>query len=249
MDKTHENILNDTGAYVLNTMSPAERADFESALKHSPEARQEVVELGDTASILSEIIPPITPSVELKQRLMNQIASLPQVQAEPAAVQREPSQSHAEGAGTRFADWLKRFRFPLVAIPAMLVAGAVIVPLTNQPASSPQNAYSSITAADDMKTFKANTTNGGSVTVLWSADQKKAAIQVHQLPPLQSSQTYEAWLIKKDGTAVPAGLFTAADDHSLLNGTYTRGDSIGVTVEPKEGSTAPTTKPILLLQT
>lgn len=249
MDKIHENILNDTGAYVLNTMSPAERAEFESALKHSPEARQEVVELGDTASILSEVVPPIAPSAELKQKLMNQIASLPQVYAEPAAVQQELFQSHAGRAGTRVADWFKRFRLPLIAIPAMLVAGAVIIPLTTQPTAGPQNAYSSVTAADDMKTFKANTTNGGSVTVLWSANQKKAAIQVHQLPPLQSNQTYEAWLIKKDGTAVPAGLFTAADDHSLLNGTYTQGDSIGVTVEPKEGSTTPTTKPILLLQT
>jgi hypothetical protein len=71
------------------------------------------------------------------------------------------------------------------------------------------------------------------------------------LPPLASGRTYEMWLIQKAGTPRPAGLFDAAPDGSALHMLPGPLDAaslgaVTVSVEPPNGSPAPTTTPIVV---
>ncbi|MEO8097953.1 MAG: anti-sigma factor [Acidobacteriota bacterium] len=69
------------------------------------------------------------------------------------------------------------------------------------------------------------------------------------LPALNPTQTYEMWVIPKNGAPRPAGLFQAGADgtavHTLPQGVNLADvAAIAVTVEPAAGSPAPTTTPL-----
>lgn len=70
------------------------------------------------------------------------------------------------------------------------------------------------------------------------------------LPALPAGRTFQMWLIPKGGTPKPAGLFQATDGSALhlQTGVLNAGDAtaVAVSIEPSEGSTAPTTTPIVV---
>jgi anti-sigma-K factor RskA len=74
-----------------------------------------------------------------------------------------------------------------------------------------------------------------------------------QLPSLANDRTLELWLVPKSGAPRPAGLFrpndTAGDTvhTSLLAVNPSEIKAVAVSEEPAAGSTAPTTKPFLLV--
>lgn len=107
-----------------------------------------------------------------------------------------------------------------------------------------------ITAAGDVQRETVQVTDGGTATLVWSNDLGRSAVLVDGLAGLPDGKVYEAWYINAGG-AIPAGTFTASADGTtwhVLDGAMTSGDAIGVTVEPAGGSTAPTTDPILVVQ-
>jgi Anti-sigma-K factor rskA len=73
---------------------------------------------------------------------------------------------------------------------------------------------------------------------------------VGNLPPRPSGRTYEMWLIPRGGAPRPAGLFDAAPDGSALHVLPGPLDAaslgaVEVSVEPRNGSGAPATTPII----
>jgi anti-sigma-K factor RskA len=83
-------------------------------------------------------------------------------------------------------------------------------------------------------------------------DQKTndVVLVVQQLLPLAANQTYQAWIISAQGPK-SAGLFTVSDTGwgmTWLNMPYIQGSAIGVSVEPKDGSSQPTTVVLLSAQ-
>lgn len=73
-----------------------------------------------------------------------------------------------------------------------------------------------------------------------------------QLPQLASDRTFELWLIPKTGAPQAAGLFrsnaTGNSVHvSSLPVSVAQTAAVAVSVEPSQGSSAPTTKPILVI--
>ncbi|RFA09990.1 hypothetical protein B7R54_12840 [Subtercola boreus] len=76
-----------SGAYALDALTPAEQVDFERALVDSPELATEVEELRATALLLALAATPVEPSVDLKSRLMAQIAETPQGSDTPVSPQ------------------------------------------------------------------------------------------------------------------------------------------------------------------
>ncbi len=75
-----------------------------------------------------------------------------------------------------------------------------------------------------------------------------------QLPALASDKTFELWLIPaaKGQAPQPAGLFRAnaigdSVDVSSLRVDPSQTAAVAVTVEPRSGSAAPTTKPFLVV--
>jgi len=70
------------------------------------------------------------------------------------------------------------------------------------------------------------------------------------LPDLDSDQTYELWYIDEAGAA-PAGTFDVRGPETwrVLDGTFSPGVVVGITVEPAGGSPQPTTEPIVAIET
>lgn len=74
-----------------------------------------------------------------------------------------------------------------------------------------------------------------------------------QLPLLASNQTFELWLVPASGAAPqPAGLFRPDQSGNSVHVSPTAVDSrttkaVAVSVEPRQGSNAPTTQPILVV--
>jgi anti-sigma factor RsiW len=73
-----------------------------------------------------------------------------------------------------------------------------------------------------------------------------------QLPPLASDQTFELWLIPAAGAPKPAGLFrpnSSGDSVHVTPGPVdtAANKAVAVSIEPRQGSNAPTTKPILIV--
>ena len=73
-----------------------------------------------------------------------------------------------------------------------------------------------------------------------------------QLPQLAENRTFEFWLIPNQGAPQPAGLFRANAAGNYVNVQTTPVDTarikaVAVSVEPRDGSPAPTTTPILVV--
>ncbi|MGH9696577.1 MAG: anti-sigma factor domain-containing protein, partial [Bryobacteraceae bacterium] len=72
-----------------------------------------------------------------------------------------------------------------------------------------------------------------------------------RLPAINAAQTFELWFVPAKGAPRPAGLFRAEDSHAVyvspvpvdLKNTA----ALAVSVEPRSGSSAPTTTPFVIV--
>jgi anti-sigma-K factor RskA len=73
------------------------------------------------------------------------------------------------------------------------------------------------------------------------------------MPELARDKTFELWVIPKTGAPVPAGLFRTPEPGGAFVHVYqepvdiSRVAAVAVTIEPQQGSLAPTTKPFLVV--
>ena len=255
-----------SGSYVLDAMDADEREEFEALLADSSELRSEVTELTDTAVLLGMAVDPVTPSPALKQNIMARLSQIPQLPREdapvralravPALAEEPGDQPRSTGtmSGKAVPRWYTR---PAVAVTAaaaavlLIVGGIVGANVAIQGANSSQqaDALAAITTASDVQRAQASVSTGGTATLVWSLHLKKSALIGKGLKTLPVGKTYELWYISAAGTPTPAGLFESngASTLRVLSGTMTKGDTVGVTVEPAGGSKAPTTKPIVAI--
>jgi anti-sigma-K factor RskA len=263
-----------SGAYALHALSADEAAEFERTLARNPELRWEVTELIDTAVELGLATAPHDPPAELKARLMEQIASTPQLPrqipvvdaasapsspaetlASPADALSSPAKTLASPAAQKAQSrWFASPLTALVAIAAVvsLVVGGGI--LSNVVSESREqnvqaNRLAAINAADDMQQAVSDVAGGGTATLVWSNELLTSAVIVDGLAPLPESKVYELWYIGESGPRA-AGTFTVDESGTswrVLDGEMEAGDTVGVTVEPRGGSTAPTTDPIVAI--
>lgn len=137
----------------------------------------------------------------------------------------------------------------LLVVGGVGLGRSVFAPTVTPEASD--RALTSLLASADLQRSSTPVTGGGTATVVWSPDHARAAIATSDLPALGKDRVLELWLIDGSG-ARAAGTFTPGDSGvtwTLLDGTLKPGDSVGMTVEPKGGSKAPTTDPILVVGT
>ncbi|MBX3310296.1 MAG: anti-sigma factor [Cryobacterium sp.] len=207
----------------------------------TPKEQEEV----ETALGLS--VPPVTPSPELKSSIMAKIAATPQL---------PPITAESAGSATKRAEvrWFSKPVAALVAAAAavILFAGGTVLGMGiagDNAAQSEANTLAVLTSASDLQRATAPVSGGGVATLIWSLEQRKSAILVNHLPALPAGKTYQLWYIGGSGP-VSAGTFEAdagATTWRVLDGAMSAGDTVGVTVEPAGGSTAPTTDPIVAI--
>lgn len=117
------------------------------------------------------------------------------------------------------------------------------------PAQTQAAQLAEIAAAPDSQRAVADVAGGGTATLVWSGELGRSALLADGLAPLPDDQTYQLWYIGEEGP-VSAGTFEASGQGTtwhVLDGKMSAGDTVGVTVEPRGGSQAPTTDPIVAI--
>lgn len=249
-----------SGSYALNGLDAADLAEFETHLQQSQATRDEVTELTDTAVLLGLAVEPVQPSAGLKASIMDQLDAHPQL---PVAASSAAGASSASVAAAAFespagrkaqARWFTRPVTALAAVAAaiaLFVGGGVVTTSLAQNSFAQQQAdqLAAINSADDAQRASVDLADGGTATLVWSNTLLSSALIVDGLAPLPADRTYELWYIN-DAGARPAGTFGVAGSGStwrVLDGTMKAGDTVGVTVEPRGGSDAPTTDPVVVI--
>jgi anti-sigma-K factor RskA len=177
--------------------------------------------------------------------------------AHPAPIPLAPPPASAGPAESRArARWFTR---PIAIVAAAVAALILFVGgVTVGSALSGHNSFEAqqaaslaqINAASDVQHATSPVEGGGTATLVWSGEIGKSALVTTGLPELPSDKTYELWYIRGNeatpaGTMVPSG---SGATWRVLEGEMAAGDTVGVTVEPKGGSTKPTTQPIVAIQ-
>ncbi|ANF31389.1 hypothetical protein A0130_06650 [Leifsonia xyli] len=230
---------------------------------------QEAAVFEDVAAQLALTAEPVQPRSELKAALFAKLADTPQLPAQDAPVHDTPVQdapaqdappallTAAPGPAERAAQrrWFQRPGLILGAAAAAVVlflGGAFVgssLSGTNSYTSQQASALAQINAASDVQRASADVAGGGTATLVWSGELGKSALVANDLPALPGDKTYELWYIR-DGQATPAGTMESEGTGStwrVLSGQMAAGDTVGVTVEPRGGSTKPTTAPIVAI--
>lgn len=241
-----------TGSYALNGLDPDEKQAFEEHLATSPETRNEVTELTDTAVLLGLAVEPVTPSPSLKASIMSQLDSHPQIAAEPTAEAQPTFTTSAQRRAER--RWFTR---PVVALAgvaaaiALIAGGGVLVTnLGNTGFQQTQaDQLAAINGADDAQRASVDAGDGATATLVWSNSLLSSAVIMDGMSPAPAGKVYQLWYINDDG-ARSAGTITVPSDGRawrVLDGEMSAGDLVGVTVEPAGGSEKPTSDPIVVI--
>lgn len=137
------------------------------------------------------------------------------------------------------------------AAAVLLIAGAIVGLNWGGPAGwGAQREVQAIAAAPDAQTATVTAEGGGEITLVWSEQLGRSAVQADGLPDVGDDRTYELWYIDAD-SAMPAGTFDPArgEAYVVLDGDFEPGLLVGITVEPAGGSEEPTTVPIAAFET
>ncbi|MGW0658732.1 anti-sigma factor [Streptodolium elevatio] len=232
-----------TGPYAVDALDPDERALVERHLESCPACRDEVRELRETAARLAAATS-VPPPDRLRSRVMAEIGTVRQ--APPRNV--VPLRRAGLAAGTRL---------PWLTAAAMFVAAVVLGTLLADARGDRSDAgtraadrIAAIVTAPDTRT--ATTSDGGiSATALASRARDEALVVTGGLPAPDAAHVWQVWFMT-DREVRPAGLL---DDVSAGQDAVRRlvaeglGDAarIGVTLEPAGGSSAPTTRPVVMM--
>jgi anti-sigma-K factor RskA len=203
------------------------------------------------AAELSVMADPVTPPAEVRIRLLASISR------SPSAPKAAPSP--APTARPRFFGWV----IPLLA--------AVTVTLVLFTVFSTREIYS-VSSRLERVTYERNQlrsaleilsrretrtiqfsgpANPAHGTVLLNKDVGFVLVG-SDLPALGNDKTYELWAIPAKGSPIPAGLFRTNNRGTFVHVApqpvnVSQLAAVAVSVEPRTGSPAPTTKPILVI--
>ncbi len=229
-------------AYALEALEPDEKRQVEALLKTDAEAQQLLAEYQDITTNLILATParraPAHLQSDLRQRL---VANRPQGQASTLLIRPERR---------RMSIWV-----PLLAAAAVIaIVFGVIAYLNSNPA---EDLYNKIKAMPGYKTMQIPTgdPNAPAGEMVASPDGTQAVIRLVHMPTLQSDSTFQLWLINDSGPQ-SGGLFSFKQADAtyyvvvpLDSKNVMDFKAYGVSVEPANGSDAPTTIPIVVIST
>jgi anti-sigma-K factor RskA len=231
-------------AHGLGAVDAAEAEAIERHLASCGEPHTDAHGLIAAATVLPEALEPVTPSPELRGRLMATIAATPQehrpiqvrpVQAEPSRViEVEPRRPWWRVAPLATG-------LAAVALAAAVGFGAWGVSLNRQIAERD----AALQAVASANAIHAASGSAGSGWVIESGGE--AMFMAEDLAELPSDQLYEMWLIGPDGTPTAVGTLTDTEGVALVPLDEALGDAVtfAVTVEA-ERVEAPTGDPVVV---
>src|SRR5215203_3498323 len=223
-------------AYVLDALAEDERRSFEEFLAAHPERQAEIEELGAVARLLAFSPEEQEPSSELRERIMDVVAS-------EAAPRRERQGSLFGG----LAGYLGARGLALGAA-ALLLIGLLSWNLLLQGQVDDLQGQVRNAQAQQTQTVQLSgtwTTKGADAEVA-SISENRIVLVADDLPTIPKGQTCQIWVIKGD-VPEPSGLFQPGGTETAapITTPIKKGDTIAVTIEPAGGSEQPTTDPVL----
>ena len=204
----------------------------------------------DVRAALGLAVAPVAPSAGMKAALMASVAVTPQLAPLAAVASQGAASARAQ---TR---WFSRPAMVVTAVAAavaLFFGGVLAADLVGPGGPSASDQLATIVAAPDVSTVVAPVAGGATATLVSSESMGLSVIVFDGLQPLSDEERYALWYITA-GVATPAGLFAVDGDGDgavvqVLVGAFEAGTIVGVTVEPASGSPAPTTEPIVAIDT
>jgi anti-sigma-K factor RskA len=255
----HEQFAEDLALYALDALDGSQKAAVEQHVATCAACRRELEALrGDMALMALSASGPHPPQ-RSRDRLMSAIAA-----ERPAAA---PERATATSGG-----WFGRLGW--IAAAAVLVAGALLVNDAKEKNAALQREIGGLqteTAAQEAELqrvrseFEAFTgPTAQSVTLVVAANRPqpqgkaiylqssgKLLFVASNLPALPDDKAYELWVLPATGNPLPAGVFRPDSKGSgvVVNPPLSAGvaaKGFAITIESKEGSPVPTTKPMMV---
>jgi anti-sigma-K factor RskA len=233
----HARWSEDIGAYLLGALPDGERADFERHLAACPECRREVEELAVAADALPSAAPPVTPPPELKQRIMAVVDAEASLLAAAGSRADEPAGApRRERRGFFARRWSFRPALALAASALLLavgVAGGVL--------AGGGSGERTVTAQ------VAGAATGAQAKLVVGKDGSQLVMTRFPQPP--AGRVYQVWTLRKGQSPQPTNvLWTPLADGSAtvsVPGSLDGVQNVLVSTEPRGGSAAPTTMPVV----
>jgi anti-sigma-K factor RskA len=234
------------GAYVLGTLSPEERADFERVLAISPQLRAEVASLSPGANALALAAEERTPSPDLRNRLAAAISAEPNFVPKTASTTPPAPISLPDVKAAR--GWVVNPLYAKIAAAlAVVLIGSLLAwnfSLRNDQSGGEPEVIAQLGA------FDPNADTGATGEVLYQPSQQILQLKMSDLPGLPDNEVYQLWFITDDGSApVPSVVFRPDDSGAAtiaVAADPSTFDILAITREPGPvGGGSPTTSPFL----
>ncbi|HVK27739.1 MAG TPA: anti-sigma factor [Nocardioides sp.] len=244
-----------TGAYAVDALDADERARFEAHLATCADCREEVASLQEAAALLGT--DPVEPPSSVRDSVLAGIASIRPLPPEITPVTTEPTPAPGDELAarrTRRSLVQRLARTPLLvaaAVVLLLAVGTALVrPWADEAPQQPNlSAIDRVLTAADATRVEKEFPDGSRAVVTVSRSEGRAVIQTEDMALAPAGKAYELWLQNSEGAMVPAGLMPhEADNKVLLDGDASEAKAVGITVEPEDGSSVPTTEPIVIFE-
>jgi len=240
------------GAYAMDAVPEPDRARFERHLAGCESCRQEVRGLREATAALAAAAA-VQPSAAFRDAALRAAAQTRQL---PPAVGQAPAGWAAGDRGRRreLRGWRSRLAVGLAGAVAAVALAAGVVTYGMQhrldQAQLHDHAVAAVLSAPDATMMSAPVRTGGTATVVMSHRERALVFSAADLRLLPIAQSYELWLIGPAGSR-PAGMVPGSARGGMAGPMVVSGlragDSVGLTVEPAEGSQRPTSPPVVLV--
>ncbi len=259
---THDEAIELSGLYVLDALTPDERAEVDAHLRTCTLDHAEFDELGGVTPALATLAAPLAAPVELKAKVLDAYRSdlgAPQPALPAAALQRRVRPEPATQAPAHAPTW----RMPTWAGWATAVAAVLILAVVGVWAvgQSSQADQANRRAQQLAQAVAAMAAPGSQVAILHGSGTAQGArgfaafpqsgggyVVLTDLPAAPSGMTYQGWYIV-GGKASSAGVMDVGPDGELIGSgmqPMAGTDVVAFTLEPTGGSDQPTSTPIII---
>jgi anti-sigma-K factor RskA len=231
------------GAYVMDALSPQDRARFERHLGTCQECAEEIAGLREATARLA-VATAASPPPGLKNRVL----------AAAAMTRQHPPATAGERHPAR-----RRWRFrPVLTAGALataaVVAAAVVFGVTNgsmrqqlDQAQTSKQQIAAVLTARDAAMMTGPVTGGGTATIVMSHARHALVFTAADLRALPASRGYELWLIGPSGDRSVGMLPVTSHGMTgpVVASGLRQGDHLALTAEPAGGASRPTS-PMML---
>jgi anti-sigma-K factor RskA len=256
----HEQFADDLSLYAMGALAGEERRALEEHLNQCSACRQELEKVRGDVALLALSVSGPKPPERSRERLM-------------AAIKKEPRRIQTAQAARKL--WWRPLEWAL-AIAALIIVmllarqnGDLQRTVSNlsaavsgqqqqltqaqQQLAQAQQLVTSLASPDSehFTLVASNTPPQPQGKAIYSRKTGTLVFIADNMPKLPPQKAYELWLIPQSGAPIPAGVFkpdtrgsATVVEPALPSGVEAK--TFAITVEPEEGSPAPTSKPLMV---